>query len=419
MPGAFLRWRLDVGATDAEGRASAMLPLRQGVNDLSAVSFRVDHPDFAPWLSSDHPIDPPHAEVELERGAVLSVCGWIGERSAEVRDVDVTLDRRARLGPEDWARTGDGYPSTVRMGPGPYVLRLHHVDAAGAHWYSAAEPFELERGESRHLALELLPAASLQVVLDDAVPRPVEDGLAAIAVYHGDRSTGGPMLHQRFDAEIAPDGTFRFDALPAGRAQIIAMCRGWTVERVETADPAHLGLPMPARSDWERQQRVDEVYGLPRKHSTYEAAMEARVERTLQNYPDLAWILPPLELAPGVDQLRLAMQRTADVTVRVVDPDGAPIAGAQVSQGGETRWSAVGWGDRLRPLERFPTGPGGQVTLLDVPPWDTRIGAWLEGYVSVREDGRVENSASVRLTPEPGASEQRTLVLTRAERAGS
>ena len=71
------------------------------------VTLSATHADFTPF-QGDVEIGPGVRDIVLAWGATVVVSGWYGERSRRVRDIEVQVDRDARLPATAW--TGPGAP---------------------------------------------------------------------------------------------------------------------------------------------------------------------------------------------------------------------------------------------------------------------------------------------------------------------
>jgi len=110
----------------------------------------------------------------------------------------------------------------------------------GEFVYSEGIGFVAEKGKAYSFSLEMKPGVRLEGQLDNKVPRPVEDGRAVISVRpkefpafvvpEDNRDLISQFGNFRFWTSyrpIAEDGTFVFESIPAGEADIIVHGRGF------------------------------------------------------------------------------------------------------------------------------------------------------------------------------------------------
>lgn len=149
----------------------------------------------------------------------------------------------------------------------------------------------------------------LEGVLGDEVPRPVKNGFVHVFV-RGLEQNAQRGLEWSEHTRIKPDGTFVFESLPRDtHARILVLCDGWqsvstTREAVEAYAKQH-GAPSAQQIEWAFQWD---------KH---------RPQQKPQLYH--------LDSARSPIQIKVPCRQTAALDVRVVDPAGKPIIGAEVS----------------------------------------------------------------------------------------
>ncbi len=107
------------------------------------------------------------------------------------------------------------------------------------------------------------------------------------------------------DAPVQPDGTFVIDRFPPGDVQIVALCQGWTSRLVLAPCPPATKM-QPSEAD--RHQRMAQVF----HHANSE------------------------------DEVTLAMEPTASLTVTLHSPLGLPVSDAKVVVGTGVDWRSGG-----------------------------------------------------------------------------
>lgn len=342
---------------------------------VASVGFRITQPDYITHEEWDLDVAEDSTVIVLQRGSFLIVSGWIDSPEQTIVDVEPHLSFDVDVQPADWIPVRDGRPSCNRIPPGAHSLYLSHVDLEGRTWYSEAVPFELVEGEQKELALELVPPRAMVGVLDERVPRPVMNGEVELNLYVGRRGGPGVMLRSH-RAEVQPDGTFRFDALPPGRGEIIGLCDGWSSAPTRLAD-----------SNW------------------YEDENGQRGWRPM-------WELQQVDPADHEDvPFVLAMARTADAAVTVLDPEGEPVAGASVAFWPNVQWS-IGYSQIF--LERewnAITNAEGVALVTNMPAEDAAYFAVTtdEGYLMPLRERGANESRSALADLAPGETAEVTL----------
>ncbi|QDT29628.1 Methicillin resistance mecR1 protein [Gimesia panareensis] len=194
----------------------------------------------------------------------------------------VELDRR-------WMRVVDD------NGEGP-VLFSHLIDVTNP-----------ERVEDDGTILAILePGIRLEGRLDDPVPRPIKHGCVELYINEGqDHKIGGGWTWQQ-TATVKEDGTFEFDSLPTGgQVQLFALVDGY-------------------------QSTRPTVQALKDYLKAHDAGPESILENAIRRH-DAFW--PHLfPLTPGLykTEVELPCTPTTSLDVKVVDPIGQPIEGAEV-----------------------------------------------------------------------------------------
>ena len=239
-----------------------------------------------------------------------------------------------------WRSTGDGKETTASRATLPDV----RGEAASA---GIAVPETLAGERSESLPEESLeaPGATMETPpppalvtlrgrLDDAVPRPIQDGHVMVN-----------LDGRGFEAVVRAEGTFELTDLPAGRGQIIALCRGWVSRRTPFDAIEQVTLHLG------REPTLGEI----------ERAFQEEGPETLE---------AQRIVVPARDPLVVAMERTGTLEVIVKTPDGHPFADARVAATPSLRW--IDWRSVPFPWRRWEatTDPWGRARIDDLPPDD-------------------------------------------------
>lgn len=265
-------------------------------------------------------------ELVLDRGnALAGRVVWPDGRAAH--DAGVSVHETTRAGTHSgWrdhldhdARCGaDGAFEVTGLGAGPFAVRALAIDADGTTWRAASEPVEL--GDQVELVLAASPALAGRV--QDDRGRPVE----AYTLRLAEQRTGAAGSGEWPEREVAidsADGAFLIDDVGPGRWTLEANAPGHAVTRVELV--------------------------LPRD--------DAR-------------------------ELVLELARAASAEGLVVDPSGAPVAGAAVEVLGPYQrrvWSiapAVSGADGTFEFEELP--PTSSILVATHPGWAPSAGVPIE-----------------------------------------
>jgi hypothetical protein len=348
---AFLRYR-----GRGQGSASPAPPAEAGARRTAPAGAR----------EPETPAPFPVARVEVEpvaprRGATVIVSGWVGARDVVVTELDVRVDTDSELAPGAWQRERDGRLATTRIAPGQHMIWLAHESEEHGKLASAIDSFELVANERKELHLELGALHTQLGRLDDAVPRPIEDGHVWVVLGRGG-TAGEPSIHRDFEAPVRADGTFELADLPPARGQIVALTSGWVSRQTPFG-------PLEAAA---RRLGRELTFG-----EIEQAFQEERPES-----------LEPQRIAvPSPAPLVVAMERSGSLEVTVAQPDGSPLAGARVSASPNVRW--IGIGSTIFPWREWTatTDASGAARIDDLPPDDSlSVGAFHGSFQMSRAD---------------------------------
>lgn len=276
---------------------TAMLGHR-GISGIDSIALRVDHPH--------HPVMANYIAVGRDQKIVLADSATIAIRARRAQEqapalrLYPLLSRSAKL---DWSEV-NGLLTIRRVDLSSKLasqwLRVVQVPTDGPAWFSDLIDLKEKTGNSISLDVTLVPAVQMQGRLGDMVPRPVKNGRAIAVVVAG--QDGSSTLAWNAVADIAADGTFILDSLPAHEnLQIIALCDNWV-----------------SRSPSSGELKVYSAqHGFPGQDTTGGTAA-GRV------FPQ------SLRLNATVNKSIIPMELTASSAVTVLDEQGAPIANAEV-----------------------------------------------------------------------------------------
>ncbi len=352
--------------TDWEGRVSLSYWVWVDLDGRTiAVDLNISHPDFVSFRDSSFRIREGEHRVVLRRGSSVVVTAWTGSPPRVLTEgIEIRVDSDALVRPDAWALDAQGRFSTDRIPPGPHLIWVEYAGDEGGRCFSEIEAFELAEGELKELSIEVHGPGSLEGVLDDNVPRPIVDGHVLISVVRVGSHGREPSLGRKFEAPIRPDGTFTVEAVPRGRGQIFALCRGW-VSRRTLAD--HL---------------ADAGAG----GSGNRMSAERRAKR-IERLGDRAYQLQRFEIPTPIPPLTVLMEPTGTVEVMVQRENGTPLSKATVYASPNVKYNGIGSSIVRWRNWRSTTDPNGWATVVDVPPDDRLwIGARHPEFQMRRED---------------------------------
>jgi beta-lactamase regulating signal transducer with metallopeptidase domain len=232
--------------TNAEGIATifvseeltAVLPESSG--DFTFISFRVEHPDFAPEVQQDG-IENTNQTVILSKGVTV-VAKALDSATGRQLESDLYAVSSGYRTPA-WKMDGSLLRSTPFNAAAPATGRYFRVVYAPD---DAPEPRTMFSDVvdasgldvDDHMAkpdIELYPGVELSGMLSENVERPVKAGGRVIAVIISGSDHSSCSWHDV--APITEEGTFRFAVLPRNsHVELIALCDGWVSQCVpETA----------------------------------------------------------------------------------------------------------------------------------------------------------------------------------------
>lgn len=301
----FLQWdELGIGPppklqTNAEGRVELPYP-KHVMKDvqIEIIQIAVKHSDFVPFRESCSVTDNP-TEVRLERGVRLAATCVDADTGEPIRqDLYGLLEGLDHL--SDWNLSDNGALVSEVFPAQKTWLCLIRVAPGQPNLYS--ELMEIDPADRSRVLLrdvKLSRGTRVQGRLDDAIPRPIKNGIVSARVdlsFSGEAREGAGTIWTWFDqVPIAPDGTFVFESLPNGEIlQLIPLCDNW--------------VPAPPSEEQVLPFYPDEAERLSNSVS----------------YPQLIRLEGP-QVEPN-----LQMVPATSVKVTVVGPDDQPLPGVEV-----------------------------------------------------------------------------------------
>ncbi|HEY1786346.1 MAG TPA: hypothetical protein VGG30_12380 [Pirellulales bacterium] len=316
--------------TDAEGQVTIPFPRFAQFDDRippQALTCRVGHSDYAETFYNDVPVTP---ETVADVAKIVLQIGALVEVTAFAPDEAVAIDRLHVL--RSSSSSGDGPRVKInargrlelpRLPAGTELLRLAYFPEQGPALVSEVKTPNLKNDQHVSLRAKMMPMVRVRGRLDASVPRPVKNGRVVSEI---NESTDKHSLDWRACAMIQEDGTFTLEDLPYGDIQVTALCDGFVADggaAPEFAKGAAVGANEPGRP---------------------------------QVFP----------VAEADNEIVLKMVPTASCKIRVLDPDGRPVAGAQCGFWPNVHWWNGGGQIYCSPLVstadvlRDPKGPARQ-----------------------------------------------------------
>ena len=259
-------WRTNVfgaketAVTGPDGRAYlryAVMGIPEEKEYTGALIFLVTHPEYSTVTIQDYPVDQTNAPIQMVRGTTIGFMGFYGRQ--RVTDLVANLtDDGVRA--EDWQGQTNGILICHKVSPGGHLIQLMGQLKSGEIIYSDTALFTVEPGkaprvvagmmgaeavmkEKTYLEFAMKPGIRLEGRLDDAVPRPVINGRVMIDVrppeypatnviedfYDLDAKNGGRSFWHSY-RPINSDGTFVFESIPPGEADVVVVGDGFATK---------------------------------------------------------------------------------------------------------------------------------------------------------------------------------------------
>ena len=280
------------------------------------LDFSVFHDGFASLrLSNGFRADGTAPPIRLKRAPGLVVSGYTGENHESVKFVVPKID----LEDPHWDLKDDNTVVCQNLSPGSHFILLMGLLPSGLIGYSEVQAFTAETGKSSRFALALKPGVRIEGKIDDRVPRPVKGGWAIVSVRpsgypsHTDADKMGKIDLSLWESyrEIAANGTFVFESVPAGELDLIAYGDGFVSTQ-------------PHRSFLQKN------FGYPRS----------------------------IALSVPTTRIEVPTEKTSTLQLTVKTPDGKPSVGAVVMVTPNAAWNDFH-------STEFGRAPGADELLLD------------------------------------------------------
>lgn len=207
-----------------------------------ALIFSVTDPQYSTVTIQDYPVDQTNAPIRMIRGITLEVSAYYGADHQPVTNLVPNLaDEGVR--PKDWQKEADGTLVCRKLSPGGHLIQLMGRLPSGEIVYSDTALVTAEPGKVSRLTLEMKPGIRLEGRLDDRVPRPVKNGRVMIDVrppeypatnviedfYALDNKYGDRSFWHSY-RPINADGTFVFQSVPPGEADVVVLGDGFAAK---------------------------------------------------------------------------------------------------------------------------------------------------------------------------------------------
>ncbi len=220
--------------TDEEGLVKIPYPVRFGnrVQPLESreVTFSVSHIDhISVTMNSSTTIE--QATASLVRGSRVRISG-VDEQGNAITEFGVLMPN-VDWRPSEWPIDEEGYRSNSAIRSGNWQMLAVQPKPDGNTLFSDLTTIRIRRGQSlRFSKIVLRPGVRVEGRLDNAVPRPIQNGIViatfAPKVAGESYEEKDPTLTWSDKVDIQPDGTFTIPSAPRGGVvQMIAICDGW------------------------------------------------------------------------------------------------------------------------------------------------------------------------------------------------
>lgn len=228
--------------TDRDGKAFVKYPV-MGIPEekelTGALIFSVLHPEFATVRIQEYSVDKSEQPIRLTNGIHLDVSGYFGSDHRPV--TDLTANLTDGVSSDEWQKKEGEVLAFHKLAPGGHLLQLMGRLPSGEIVYSDTMAFTAEKGRPYRFLMEMKPGIRLEGRIDDQVPRPVRNGRVMIDVrppqypaldvvedyYDPDKKYGSGRYFWHSYRPINEDGTFVFESVPPGEADIVVLGDGF------------------------------------------------------------------------------------------------------------------------------------------------------------------------------------------------
>jgi beta-lactamase regulating signal transducer with metallopeptidase domain len=307
--------------TSLDGKAYlkyAVMGIPEEKEYTRSLIFSVTDPEYSTVTIQDYPVDQSNAPIRMIQGITLEVSGWYGAGHEPVTEISPILADGV-LPAEDWIKSGSGVLAYHKLSPGGHLILLMGRLPSGGIVYSDSTPFTAEEEKASQLALEMKPGIRLEGRLDANVPRPVKNGRVMMDVrpkeyptlnviedyYVNDKKYGGRNFWHSY-RPINEDGTFVFESVPPGEADVVVLGDGFAAKS--------------------------------------EGQLASRVNGQLVKGPMMA-IPQAFQLTAPVTQIEVKTEPTATLEFKATDKKGRPLEGIWVGMYPSVfrLWGMYGW----------------------------------------------------------------------------
>lgn len=274
--------------------------------ETGTLTWSVEHPDFVDFRDDRSLVDDP-AEIKLSRGFRIAVTAVNGDTGEKIRnDVYAVISGG---GSDQWKLHANGMLVSPMFAKQDSTLRIMQIVDGQPILFSPS--IEVSPGDRSRVLLQDVKLANGTPVegnLNESIERPIKNGYVVACVANKLRPNDWNSVWYWSDkTPIAEDGSFVFESLPPDAVlQLIPICDGWAPKK-------------PAK------------------------------ENILKFFPedlrvlDSSMTIPQLvELTGDKVSTTLEMERATSVRVTVNDPDGKPLAGAEVAMWPNQIWFDLG-----------------------------------------------------------------------------
>jgi len=389
--------------TDQNGQAYLKYPV-MGIPEekelTGALILMVTHPEYVSRHIQDFAVDGTNQPIRMTRGIPLEVSGYFGNDRRPVTEIVPNINERTiPVKLADWQKHPGGSLTFSRLSPGGHLLMLMGRLPSGEVVYSDTLAFTAETNRAYQYALELKPGIRLEGQLDERVPRPVHNARVMISVrpeqypsrlviedFYALYEKYGGHAHWHSYRPIAEDGTFVFESLPPGEADITALGEGFASKTVGT--------------------------------------LQNRFQGGLQENSGMA-IPQTCPLVAPVTRVQIATEATARLELTTVTKKGAPIEGVwaglfvsafrMIHQFGYYKVSSEEPFRMIPPLPDLDfsgrTDKHGKLVLHDFPAEGHGLSVSHPKYQAPLQDPKGWRDRHLRLTYAPGQTNSLKLVM--------
>ncbi len=305
-PGSHFFWNPEkhgpvTGITsDAKGITSVSVPVFvEGTARTSEVSLQIQHEDYIE-VERDFAVQPKTARVSMQRGIKYRVRGIDATTGEPIRS-RLFGEFSGRGGAKEWTQLDDGVLRSVAVTDERTAMWLFHVPENGPVLFSdmfLLSQLEGDQFEKNVPDMKLRPGHRLEGRLDDTVERPVKNGHVVLRACTSISDEARQLSWSDF-ATVKEDGSFTFESVPRDCIlMMVAVCDGALSGAALTDELAAAGVPSE-----DYQQFVSASQAVP---------------FVVRSRGDSSEVVIP-------------MGPTATVSVKVVDQNDQPLAGASVA----------------------------------------------------------------------------------------